>query len=77
MTPGGPDYVRVLHGNPGNEDLAVLTVVLRAATRHLAAVPDRPSALRADWGDAQHSRCWSAGSWRAASRGWERGNRRA
>ncbi|MGX5185484.1 acyl-CoA carboxylase subunit epsilon [Streptomyces avermitilis] len=77
MTPGGPDRVRVLHGNPSNEDLAVLTVVLRAARQRLAAVPDRPGALRAGWGDAQQSRCWSAGSWRTGSRGWERGERRA
>ncbi|MGW1166392.1 acyl-CoA carboxylase subunit epsilon [Streptomyces sp. NPDC002550] len=73
VTPGRPerpDGVRVLHGNPSHEDLAVLTVVLRAVTRRAAAVPADPGPSRAGWGRAEEGPCRSAGSWRAGSRGW-------
>ncbi|MEU6274060.1 acyl-CoA carboxylase subunit epsilon [Streptomyces populi] len=65
----------MLHGNPSDEDLAALTVVLCAVTRHLTAAPVRPVVPRAGWEDTRRGRSWSTGSWRAASRGWGRGSR--
>ncbi|MFE1310663.1 acyl-CoA carboxylase epsilon subunit [Streptomyces sp. NPDC058755] len=67
----------MLRGSPSTEDLAVLAVVLRAVTGRLAAAPDHPGAPRAGWDDTRQGRCRSAGSWRAASQGWGRGNRHA
>ncbi|WP_399000901.1 acyl-CoA carboxylase epsilon subunit [Streptomyces sp. CBMA152] len=67
----------MLHGNPNDEELALLVLVLRGMALNRAAVPNRPGTTTAGWGETQQVGHWSAGSWRVRSRGMERGSRRA
>ncbi|WP_328535166.1 acyl-CoA carboxylase subunit epsilon [Streptomyces sp. NBC_00344] len=66
MTPDGHDRIRVLHGNPSNEDLAVLLVVLHATAQRPTATPDRSPTPKADWADRRQGPNPPAGSWRTA-----------
>jgi hypothetical protein len=62
--------LRVVHGDPTPEELAVLTAVVTAAAA--AAAPAAPTVQRGRWSDPfdQHRRPWQTGSggWRAAVR---------
>jgi hypothetical protein len=68
-TPGGPPFVRVLRGNPTDEELATLVAVVAAVS---GSGPDEPvDAPRSEW--AAHARRVRAthrhapGAWRASA----------
>ena len=63
-------HLRIVHGEPTPEEVAVVTAVLSAAAS--AAPAGNPAPQRGRWADPfdQHRRPWQngAGGWRAAVR---------